>query len=353
MFRTVAIVTIPLTRSAPSLSSAYYDHVGIVVADTKAVSQAWADLYGIEVPGFFNNAGPEGNLTVHNVHTDANIFGAYFGCDGHDASELEILQPDLDLPSFWLDHYRQNGNSPFYLGFATDDWREDDLEATSLEFNAEGCPTQQTGYWFNGDGDAQTRGCYHYMNCQDTGFGSNIEVMTRNNCGGALAAARSQSPRQTPRAIPGASPTLHCADMRRAAVVVPDASASAAYYAKAFGVAAPVMQRTHLGHTTYKGEATNATALWAELPLHSGFHLRVYQPAGTEASWWYDGLQRHGPSIHLVSFEVEDLESTLKQLAGRGYGILQRGACYAYVDSLQTLGVVVEVTNCSPDSLHV
>lgn len=357
MFRSFAISMLPLSRAAPALNAAYYDHIGIVVDDTKAVSQAWADLYGVEVPGFFNNAGPEGNLTVHSVPTDANIFGAYFGCDGHDASELEILQPDLDLPSFWLDHYRKNGNSPFYLGFATDDWQEEDLDEKTRQFTGVGCPTQQTGYWFNDatESSGRTRGCYHYMNCQDTAFGSNIEVMTRNNCGAAAAAARGRLAHPpAPRARAGETPTLSCSDMKMAAVVVPDVNASATYYADAFGLEMPEIHHTKPGETTYRGKDTDATAFWAELPLHSGFSLRMYQPVEKD-SWWYDGLQRHGPSIHLVTFMVADVDATLQQLASKGYSVLQRGRQYAYLDSQDKLGVVVEVRaqHHGSDAVHV
>ena len=156
---------------APLLPAADYDHVGIVTNDTHRLSSNWAHLLGIDTPSTFNNAGPPANLTYHGVHTDANILGAYFGC-----AKLEILQPTdtyprltlaLTLthpawcrfrqtvrstinsnpnpltPSMWRDHYRQFGSSPFYLGFATDQWQERDLEDFTQEFTRIGCPTQQ------------------------------------------------------------------------------------------------------------------------------------------------------------------------------------------------------------------
>jgi hypothetical protein len=94
-----------------------------------------------------------------------------------------------------------------------------------------------------------------------------------------------------------------------------------------------------------RGAPTRAEAWFADLPLHSGFALRVYEPADAEPSWWFDGLHRFGPSIHLLSFAVTNIESSLRGLAQHGYHVLQRGERYAYVDCLSALGIVLEVVS--------
>ena len=188
----------------PVLPARFFDHFSIVANDTVEVAQRWADLLGVTAPSTFNNAGPSGNLTYHGAHTDANILGAFMDC-----IHLEILEPTDQKPSFWLDHYREYGTSPFYLGFATNDWQEPQLDTLSASFAQAGCPTEQTGYWFNGD---HTRGCYHYMGCANASFGVNLEVMTRNNChnGNTTASVRALSARLCPSCL--ATPTAHCCD---------------------------------------------------------------------------------------------------------------------------------------------
>jgi hypothetical protein len=333
--------------AAPPLPASAYDHVGIVVNDTVRAAHRWADVLGIEVPSTFNNAGPSGNLTYMGVHTDANILGAYIGCNPY--SGLELLEPTDEAPSFWLDQYRQHGTSPLYMGFASDRWTEADLDAKRRDFTRVGCPTDQIGYWWQ---TKTARGCYHYMDCRATAFGANVEVMTRTNCAPVGGLQRPKvSARAAARAVPrlgsALSPALSCATMSSVALVVPNASATLAEYASAFGAGAPPpLRRTGGGGTTYRNLSTAAAAWWAELPLHDGFALRVYQPADAHPGWWSDGLQRFGPTVLLLGFTVADVDATLQLAALHGLGVLQRGGCYAYLDSLDALGVVVEVTAC-------
>ena len=142
---------------------------------------------------------------------------------------------------------------------------------------------------------------------------------------------------------------LSCAEMSHVALVVPNASATVAAYAAAFGAtASPALRQTSTDRTFYRGESTLAAALWAELPMHAGFGLKIYQPIDRRPSWWYDGLRRFGPSIHLLSFTVREVNATLQLLAPQGYAVLQRGPCYAYIDSLAALGLVLEVRDCDP-----
>jgi hypothetical protein len=229
------------------LSPRAFDHVGIVTNDTNATAERWAALFGISPPTNFNNAGPAANITYRGVSTDANIVGAYFTCDGEPSPRgLEILQPSDGYPSFWRDHFALYGTSPLYLGFASDSWNEATLRADERRFASLGCPTEQIGYWFS---SSTTRGCYHYMDCRSTPFGSNVEVMSRNNC--SATTQRSLWP-ATPMLVPavrrplGPTPAvLHCSSMRHVAIVAPNATATVAEYAQSFGlVHVPVLQRS-------------------------------------------------------------------------------------------------------------
>ena len=341
-----------------SLPAAFYDHVGIVTNDTVRTAELWSALLGIQVPATFNNAGPAGNLSHNGVHTDANILGAYIGCNA--LAGLEILQPTDTFSSAWLDQLRLFGTSPYYLGFASDTWTEADLAAKQATFTAVGCPAVQAGYWWNSPGH---RGCYRYMACQSTAFGAPIEVMTRNNCvmepprhesrppAAARAAGRGARGVGTPaRARQPRGAALECSRMSHVGVVVPNASATVAAFARAFGGTKPALRR--VSSAAYRHRNTTASAWWAELPLHGeSFALRVFQPTGpvgsatvlAPPSWWHDGLQRFGPSVHLLGFIVDDVEEATRRLASHGIDVLQRGPCYAYLDSLDALGLVVEV----------
>ena len=153
-----ALQSMPTLNAAnppvPRLDATNYDHVGIVVNDTLRTASRWAQLLGVDVPQPFNNAGPAGNLTYRGVHTDANILGSYISCPK--AIGLEILQPTDSLSSFWLDRLRLYGNSPLYLGFASESWTQASLVAEQDMFTRVGCPTEQIGYWWQ---TKSARGC--------------------------------------------------------------------------------------------------------------------------------------------------------------------------------------------------
>eukprot|EP00966_Prymnesium_polylepis_P186404 4320676-Prymnesium_polylepis.1 len=158
------------------------------------------------------------------------------------------------------------GNSPLYLGFASEAWTEESLDQTRDAFTASGCPTAQRGYWWQ---TPSARGCYHYMACRATAFGANVEVMTRTNCTrprpsepppsdkergawgaseergrwaaseqrGALEVSdeasalpvggRSAATARPDHPAPQQGAPLSCGQMHRVALVVPDARASA------------------------------------------------------------------------------------------------------------------------------
>eukprot|EP00936_MAST-01D_sp_MAST-1D-sp1_P001900 g1900.t1 len=346
MLPSLAFLGIVVGTADPLLPARYFDHFSIVTNDTVSVAQQWADLLGIAPPSTFNNAGPAGNLSYHGAHTDANILGAFMDC-----IHLEILQPTDQQPSFWLDHYHEYGTSPFYLGFATNDWQEPHLDTLSASFAQAGCPTEQTGYWFNGD---HSRGCYHYMDCADAPFGVNLEVMTRNNCYNATVGGRVSSPPRRRHGVRAASapspsaatlsltPVLGCGNLKGFGIVVPNATKTVSHFAASFGQSVPDLTKT--GATEYKGQASRAEALLGQLSLANNLFLHVYQPLGESPSWWHAGLQRYGPSVHLVSFDVPDLSAAVQQMQKRGYSVLQRGGdSWAFFDTMEQLGVVVEI----------
>lgn len=349
----------------PLLSAETFDHIGVVVNDTISTAELWAGLFGIEAPTIFDNAGPEGNITFHGVPTDANIVGAYIGCNP--LAGIELLQPgnDTSFQSFWLDHLRLFGSSPGYVGFATDDWTETDLSKTAADFSSSGCPTDQQGYWWQ-DAEAGQRGCYRYMNCRSTPFGSTIEIMTRTNCVERTDLSAKPARQILQRIRDGedvptrAAANLNCSAMLRLSLVVPNVTETTSHFAAMFSREEPSVQSTQniFRGIMYKGEATNATALWTEFPLRNGqgsldFALRIIQPEEkNQRSWWRDGLRRYGPSVNLLTFGVPDVDSVLSELAEYGFTALQKGDCteggsFAYIDSLDKLGLVVEVTNCS------
>ena len=174
----------------------------------------------------------------------------------------------------------------------------------------------------------------------------NFELMTRHNCSDSIAPRQAELPtnHHSPRtpALSNSSAVLRCSDMKGFGIVVPNANASVQYFAEAFGQSVPTLRTT--GATEYKGQASTAEALFGQLLLSNDLFLHVYQPVGTASSWWYDGLQQYGPSVHLASFGVPDLDAAVREFGERGYRVLQKGGdSWVFMDTIRKLGVVVEI----------
>ena len=131
-------------------------------------------------------------------------------------------------------------------------------------------------------------------------------------------------------------------------IIVQDVEATAQAWAALLGVPVPAIITTdpvEVAHTEYGGQPSTARAKLAFLPLGQ-VTLELIEPLG-EPSTWNDQLAAHGPSLHHIAFQVQDMKERLQALGEQGIPLLQRGEYtggrYAYVDGTQQLGAVLEL----------
>jgi methylmalonyl-CoA/ethylmalonyl-CoA epimerase len=131
-------------------------------------------------------------------------------------------------------------------------------------------------------------------------------------------------------------------------IIVQDVEATAQVWAALLAVPVPAIMTTdpvEVARTEYGGQPTTARAKLAFLPLGQ-ITLELIEPLG-EPSTWHDQLATHGPSLHHIAFQVDDMAKRLQTLEEQGITLLQRGdytgGRYAYVDGTQQLGAVLEL----------
>jgi len=78
-------------------------------------------------------------------------------------------------------------------------------------------------------------------------------------------------------------------------------------------------------------------------------HIELLQPLGPETAVG-KFLQKRGPGLHHVAYRVDDVEETLKALAGAGVALIDseprtgiRGSRVAFLDPKSTGGVLTEL----------
>ncbi len=125
--------------------------------------------------------------------------------------------------------------------------------------------------------------------------------------------------------------------MNHLAIAVADLDAALAFYRDALGIEA---QRVE--------DVAREDVKVAFLPLRDG-EIELLQPTRDDtgvAKW----LAKHGPGLHHVCLEVDDLEQALARLASRGAELMnpqpvtrEDGTRYAFVHPRSAFGVLVEL----------
>jgi catechol 2,3-dioxygenase-like lactoylglutathione lyase family enzyme len=132
------------------------------------------------------------------------------------------------------------------------------------------------------------------------------------------------------------------------AVVVRDIEKSARAYADLFGVEVPRWNLTETGdqtHARYRGEPTEGRAKLAFFRLGE-VSLELIEPVGGPSTW-REHLDTRGESVHHIAFRIQGMDEQVAMLARKGMPAVQRGdfkgGCYAYIDSVPQLGVMLEL----------
>jgi len=137
--------------------------------------------------------------------------------------------------------------------------------------------------------------------------------------------------------------------MCQVAIVVGDIDQAVRMYADIFGVevSGPVttgpQEETNI---RYRGQPTPGRAKLSFLQMGSQLSVELIEPIGGPSTW-QEQLDKHGPGVHHIAFQIESMDRVLDYLTAKGIATVQRGdykgGRYAYADSRQSLGVVLEL----------
>ncbi len=132
------------------------------------------------------------------------------------------------------------------------------------------------------------------------------------------------------------------------ALVVRDVERVAENWARLLGVEKPKVIETEewdKTHMVYRGAPSRGRAKLAFFEFEN-IVLELIEPLGGPSTW-SEFLEKHGPGIHHIAFEVEDMGEGISKLEGSGGELVQRGdftgGSYAYVDARATLGAIIEL----------
>jgi catechol 2,3-dioxygenase-like lactoylglutathione lyase family enzyme len=131
-------------------------------------------------------------------------------------------------------------------------------------------------------------------------------------------------------------------------LVVHDIERSIDAYCRVFGIARPQVIITddyEQAKTAYRGQPSRAKARLAFIDMGQ-VQLELIEPIG-EPSTWKEALDANGESVHHIAFIIKGTDQVVQKLGDLGMPIAQQGyytgGMYTYIDSAQSLGVVLEL----------
>ncbi len=131
-------------------------------------------------------------------------------------------------------------------------------------------------------------------------------------------------------------------------MVVPNIEAAVKAWAKILGVNEPQIVETEEWEKTgmrFRGMPSRGRAKLAFFRLNN-ITIELIQPVG-EPSTWSEFLEKHGPGIHHIAFNVDNIDDAVKEFLGIGASVEQdgkfKGGGYVYVDARKSLGAIIEL----------
>ncbi|MCX7681325.1 MAG: VOC family protein [Anaerolineae bacterium] len=131
-------------------------------------------------------------------------------------------------------------------------------------------------------------------------------------------------------------------------LVVRDIERSAEAYSRILGLPRPqivVTDPPEVAHTRFRGQPTDARAKLAFFDMGQ-VTLELIEPIGGPSTW-REFLDEKGEGVHHIAFMVRDTDQVVQYLAAHGIEAVQQGdytgGRYTYVDSVATLGVILEL----------
>jgi len=131
-------------------------------------------------------------------------------------------------------------------------------------------------------------------------------------------------------------------------IVVDNIERAAESWSKLLGVEPPKIVETGPWEETkmeFRGSPSGGRAKLAFIKLEN-IVIELIEPIGGPSTW-REFLEKHGPGIHHIAFDVDKPEECLKKLEDLGARIEQRGqfrgGYYIYIDARKSLGAIVEI----------
>ncbi|MCS7462911.1 VOC family protein [Paenibacillus doosanensis] len=116
--------------------------IGIVVRDIEKTSQAYADFFGVDNPGWSLTAAADTAQTEYRgQRTEARAKLAFFRLG---SLQLELIEPD-EHPSTWREYLDEHGEGPHHIAFIIEGMME---KVTTLDRNR--MPLLQKGEYTGG-----------------------------------------------------------------------------------------------------------------------------------------------------------------------------------------------------------
>lgn len=132
------------------------------------------------------------------------------------------------------------------------------------------------------------------------------------------------------------------------AIIVKDIETTSKKYAELFGVKVPKWSITdprEKTHAEYKGEPTDARAKLAFFRFKN-ITLELIEPVDGPSTW-KEFLDTKGEGVHHIAFKVKNTAEKVERLGELGMELAQKGdftgGNYAYVDSMDSLKVIIEL----------
>ncbi|EDY81478.1 hypothetical protein VDG1235_1096 [Verrucomicrobiia bacterium DG1235] len=144
---------------------------------------------------------------------------------------------------------------------------------------------------------------------------------------------------------------IHDKKMLHVGIVVEDIDASIEHWTAFLGLDEKPNSILAAGDsknpTQYQGHLSGAQAKLAFFNLEN-LQIELIQPLGDDKSHWHDFLDTKGEGVHHLAFEVKGIGEGYKENYQKaGLPIVQSGGWesgeYAYADSMEALGVIIEL----------
>jgi hypothetical protein len=143
-------------------------------------------------------------------------------------------------------------------------------------------------------------------------------------------------------------PALGTTTIMQIGIVVRDIRATAKAWSETLGLPMPnviITQRVDQAQTEYEGERTPARAKLAFFDMGQ-VQVELIEPVDGPSTW-RDQLDRHGPSLHHIAFQIEGMGEKVAYLGEHGVPLVQKGEFpggrYAYLDGTSPLGTIIEL----------